>query len=95
MSNENLVKAFERGDTQGHTSYCDSVGAYRLSIVNNKLFSYKTPIAIRLANGSVILNKNKYSSTTSKIQSKIRYYCNVVEELEYNEFMKKFWEREL
>ena len=88
MSNDNIVKAFERGETKGHTSYCESVGQYRLHIIGNVLYSYKTPIAIRLDNGNVILNNTKYSSTTSHIQSKIRQICNVIEELNYNEFIK-------
>lgn len=90
MRNETLIKNFNYGETKGHTTYCESVGQYRLHIIGNVLYSYRTPIAIRLKDGNVILNKTKYSSTTSHIQSKIRYECNVVEDLEYNEFMKKF-----
>lgn len=88
MSNENLIKNFNIGENKGHTSYCESVGQYRLHIGNNILYSYKTPIAIRLDNGNVILNKTKYSSTTSHIQSKIKQICNVVEELDYNKFIQ-------
>lgn len=72
MTNFDLIKEFNNGATRGVASH--------LYIKGNELVNYSTVIAWRDANGGIHLNKRKYSTTTSKIQSKIACYCNVVEE---------------
>lgn len=69
-SNENLIKAFNGGAIKGE-SFTGNI-----YIVGNKLYNYRTIIAVR-ANGNIFLNSTKYSRTTSKIQSMIRRFCNV------------------
>lgn len=76
MSNETVIKAFLSGKQaktalrtikngyysyKGRTLYTDS----------NNLINYKTTIAT-LKDNKLYLNINKYSNTTSHIQSKIR-----------------------
>lgn len=46
--------------------------ASRLEVVGNKLWNYKTIIAIRLENGDIVLNSCHYSMTTSSNQNMIR-----------------------
>lgn len=48
------------------------------------LINYSTVIAKHTDNG-IILNKTKYSRTTSTIQNKVRQYTNVVNEVEESE----------
>lgn len=75
MSIEELVKRFNKGATKGTASN------KRVRIEGNKLINFDTTIAIRTEDG-IKLNTRKYSRTTSKLQTKIRCYCNVVEEYE-------------
>lgn len=81
MTNIELIKKFDKGATQGGSGG-RLYGDYNLRIEGNNLVNYSTIIAKRLINGGVILNKHKYSRTTSKIQNYIRNYCNVIEEVE-------------
>lgn len=75
MSILDVVIAFSNGATSG------SASGKRVRIEGDKLINYNTVIAVRTAEG-VRLNARKYSSTTSRLQSKIRAYCDVVEEYE-------------
>lgn len=75
MSIEEVVKSFNKGATKGKAS--DG----RVRIEGDKLINYNTVIAIRTDKG-IKLNARKYSSTTSRLQNKIRAYCNVIEEYE-------------
>ena len=82
MTNIEIVKSFAQGATTGHTSKSPYYGnIYVASIINDILFSYRTPIAKR-TNEGIILNKRKYSSTTSKLQNYIRSYTNVIDEVD-------------
>lgn len=82
MTNIEIIKSFANGATSGHTSKSPYYGnIYVVSIHNDILYSYTTPIAKR-TNEGIILNKHKYSATTSKLQSYIRSYTNVIEEVE-------------
>ena len=82
MTTIDLVKSFARGETSGHTSKSPYYGdIYVASIIDDILFSYRTPIAKR-TNEGIILNKRKYSSTTSKLQNYIRNYTNVIDEVD-------------
>ena len=83
MTTIDLVKSFANGATSGNTGpsqYYDGT-VQRASIINDILFSYRTPIAKR-TNEGIILNKRKYSSTTSKLQNYIRTYTNVIDEVD-------------
>ena len=68
-----------RGKT-GPSQYYDGT-VQRASIIDNILYSYRTPIAKR-TNAGITLNKRKYSSTTSKLQNYIRTYTNVIDEVD-------------
>lgn len=81
MTNIELIKNFNRGATRGGSGG-RLYGRPNLRIIGNHLVNYSTIIAKRELNGGVVLNKHKYSRTTSKIQSYIRTYCNVIEEVE-------------
>ena len=82
MTNIEIIKSFANGATTGHTSKSPYYGdIYVVSIHNDILFSYRTPIAKRTSEG-IILNKHKYSSTTSKLQNYIRNYTNVIDEVD-------------
>ena len=82
MTNIEIIKSFAQGATSGHTSKSPYYGdIYVASIIDDILFSYRTPIAKR-TNEGIILNKRKYSQTTSKLQSYIRNYTNVIEEVD-------------
>lgn len=86
MTNIEIVKAFNRGETFGHTSKSPYYGnVYVVSIQGDILYSYTTPIAKRTPEG-IILNKHKYSSTTSKLQNYIRTYANVIKEVDSSDF---------
>ena len=83
MTTINLIKSFANGATSGHTGpspYYDGT-VQRASIIGDILYSYRTPIAKR-TNEGIILNKRKYSSTTSKLQCYIRTYTNVIDEVD-------------
>ena len=81
MTNIELIKSFNRGATRGGSGG-RLYGRYNLRIEGDNLVNYSTIIAKREVNGGIVLNKHKYSRTTSKIQSYIRSYCNVIEEVE-------------
>ena len=82
MTNIEIIKSFVQGATSGHTSKSPYYGdIYVVSIIDDILFSYRTPIAKR-TNEGIILNKSKYSSTTSKLQNYIRTYTNVIDEVD-------------
>ena len=69
MKNEEVIKMFANG-------YKKAVQANSVSISakGNVLYSYGTAIAQRLRNGKFIVNETKYSVTTSKAQSYVRYH---------------------
>lgn len=74
QSNIDVIKDFSNGlQAKSWTGNLYTVGG--------KLYNYSTVIAINTYNG-VILNARKYSATTSKIQTYIRRYCNVVQEVD-------------
>ena len=80
LNKNNLIKAFTNGakNKKGSNLFIDSKG---------NLYNYSTIIA-RYTNEGVILNKTKYSRTTSRNQNLIRYYGNVIMELEQQDFYK-------
>lgn len=83
MTNIELIKDFARGAKKGHSGGRDvDLKRYNLRIEGDNLVNYSTIIAKRVENNAVILNKHKYSPTTSKIQTYIRRYSNVIEEVE-------------
>lgn len=83
MTNLELIKSFNRGAKSGYSGGRDKdLKRYNLRIEGDNLVNYSTIIAKRGLNGAIVLNKKKYSRTTSKLQSYIRSYCNVVEEVE-------------
>jgi len=68
MKNENVIEMFIDGATRGKTT--------NLRIEGDKLINYGTAIAEReYVNGEYrfTLNMTKYSSSTSRIQSKMNY----------------------
>lgn len=67
MRNRDLVERFFDGYTSGRGS--------NLYIDGDKLVEYSTTLAQRVP-GGYVLNLGKYSRTTSKIQTWIKYYCN-------------------
>ena len=80
MSNENVIKAFLSGNQAKTPLRNINAGYYTykgrtLYTEENNLINYKTTIAT-LKDGKVYLNINKYSSTTSHIQSKIRHLAS-------------------
>lgn len=76
MSNEKVIRAFLNG-YQAQTPLRNIINGYysykgrTLYTQGNKLVNYSTNMA-RLEEGVVYINKNKYSSTTSKIQTMIK-----------------------
>ena len=82
MTNIELIKRFSKGYTSGGSGGKAFNNKYNLRIEGDNLVNYSTIIAKRGLNGEIVLNKKKYSRTTSKIQSYIRNYCNVSREVE-------------
>lgn len=78
MTISDVLIRFNNGGTKGQAS------EGRVRIEGDKLYNYNTIIAIRTDEG-IKLNSRKYSRTTSKLQNKIRYYCNIIEEFEGDE----------
>lgn len=80
MSNEKVILAFLEGKS-AHTptrDICDGVYIYKgqtLKTNGEILVNYSTEIA-RKEGKKLYLNISKYSSTTSRIQSKIRQLAN-------------------
>ena len=84
MTIEQVVKNFKNGAVKGQAS------GGRVRIEGAFLINFNTVIAERLQNG-VRLNVRKYSRTTSKLQHKIRYICNVIEEYEGEKANIYYW----
>jgi hypothetical protein len=80
MSNEKVILEFLEG-REGKTSLRNVQNGYyiykgrTLYTSGNYLINYSTKIA-KLENNKLYLNIRKYSVTTSKIQSKIRYLAS-------------------
>lgn len=79
FSNEDLIRRFSNGYTSGRSF------SGNLYIEGDKLINYWTTIAKRNEEGNVVLNSDKYSRTTSKIQGYIRRICDVVQEVSEEE----------
>lgn len=77
LNKKELISSFVNGSTSGQGS--------NLYIDGNRLVNYSTVIAIRTDKG-IILNCTKYSMTTSRNQNLIRYYGNVIQELDCEQF---------
>jgi hypothetical protein len=76
MNNQSVINAFVCGKSAKSSNG-------NLKSFGNRLVSYYTTIAQRLDNGTIVLNRTKYSVSTSKIQTwtKVAFYGhrNVVE----------------
>lgn len=78
MNNKELITRFINGAVKGNTPVRNIQNGYytykgqTLKIVDNNLYNYSTLMAVRKDN-NIIVNKNKYSVTTSKIQGMIKY----------------------
>ena len=66
MNNKSVINAFVNGKN-GRSSNGN------LRTDGTKLFNYGTCIAQKLENGTILLNKTKYSVSTSKIQTWAAY----------------------
>ena len=88
MSNENVIKTFLEKE-QAKTPLRTIINGYysykgrTLWTRDNKLINYNTRIAY-IEDNTLYINVKKYSSTTSKIQSKIKllgkeYNYNIIE----------------
>ena len=62
MNNQSVINAFVCGKSAKSSNG-------NLHSNGDKLYSYYTVIAERLANGTIVLNRTKYSVSTSKIQT--------------------------
>ena len=62
MDNKSVINAFVCGKSAKSSNG-------NLKSLGNRLVSYYTTIAQRLDNGTIVLNRTKYSTSTSKIQS--------------------------
>ena len=62
MNNKSVINAFICGQSAKSSNG-------NLHSNGDKLYSYYTVIAERLANGTIVLNRTKYSVSTSKIQT--------------------------
>ena len=62
MNNQSVINAFICGKSANSSNR-------NLCSYGNKLVSYYTTIAERLADGTIVLNRTKYSVSTSKIQT--------------------------
>ena len=62
MDNKSVINAFVCGKSA--MSYNKNLKSF-----GNRLVSYYTTIAHRLDNGTIVLNRTKYSVSTSKIQT--------------------------
>lgn len=62
MDNQSVINAFVCGK-------CAKSSNGNLKSFGNRLVSYYTTIAQRLDNGTIVLNRTKYSVSTSKIQT--------------------------
>lgn len=92
MRNNELVKAFLNGATEGKGS--------NLRIEGRKLINYSTVIAYKIKTKGILLNGQNYSPTTSRHQNQIRrefdkygvygylYECDTEED--FNKNMREF-----
>lgn len=62
MNNQSVINAFVCGKSAKSSNG-------NLKSFGNRLVSYYTTIAERLADGTIVLNRTKYSVSTSKIQT--------------------------
>ena len=62
MNNQSVINALICGKSANSSNR-------NLRSYGNKLVSYYTTIAERLADGTIVLNRTKYSVSTSKIQT--------------------------
>ena len=77
MNNKSVINAFICGKSAKSSNG-------KLYSNGEKLYSYYTVIGQRLADGTIILNRTKYSVSTSKIQTWLLY--SVIESgLQYKE----------
>lgn len=65
MTIQDLMRKFVQGETKGKAS--------SVSIEGNKLYSYSTVICYRDNIGSYVMNTDKYSRTTSRQQTWLRW----------------------
>lgn len=83
MNNENVIKNFLEG-YQAQTPLRNIVNGYyeykgrTLYTRNNELINYNTRIAY-IKNNTLYINIKKYSSTTSRIQSKIKQLASLTD----------------
>lgn len=81
MNNEKVIKKFLEKE-QAQTQLRDIVNGYytykgrTLYTIDNKLVNYNTIIAY-IDNNTLYINTKKYSSTTSRIQSKLKYLASL------------------
>jgi len=73
MVTYDLLKGFCKGKIKGGR-------ASNLRVEGNKLYNYNTLLAVNIK-GTVYLNSNKYSQTTSKHQNRIRRLANKLIEI--------------
>lgn len=85
MNTTELLKAFNKGERKGQASQG------RIRIEGDYLMNYNTIIARRNEKGEIELNNRKYSMTTSKLQNKIRYYCDVKNEFYGDDATIYYW----
>ena len=69
MRNEDVIRMFANGCTKAIKANSVSIGTN-----GNTLYSYGTALVNRLPNGKFIVNETKYSVTTSKAQTYVRYH---------------------
>lgn len=65
MKQSDLCAKFASGSTKGTSS--------NMFIDENRIFSYGTVLAQKTTTGHIILNKTKYSSSTSRQQGMLNY----------------------
>lgn len=81
MNNENVIKKFLEKE-EAKTPLRDIINGYytykgrTLYTIGNELINYKTRIAY-IDNNTLYINTKKYSSTTSRIQSKLKYLASL------------------
>ena len=81
MNNEKVIKKFLEKE-QAQTPLRDIINGYytykgrTLYTIDNKLVNYNTIIAY-IDNNTLYINTKKYSSTTSRIQSKLKYLASL------------------
>lgn len=66
-SNKNVINDFINGKAYSHNTNL------RVGCMGDRIINYSTTLAQKTDNGKVIFNATKYSVSTSKIQSWLRY----------------------